>query len=361
MMYDSYYGDFFLMGPNDTASVPHWWDWAEPIWITAEKHGIRSALYWWDGCQVEIKGRKPTYCRKYKYVGYSWPTVNEDAKEALLTALDLLENDEIQLVQIYYEPVDFYGHKYGPNSDERKHAVKDIDNLLDLVQREMATRGLDSKVNMVVVSDHGMTSTDSRGLNVINLQQIIDISDIRYMVYYGATSMLLPYEDKLEKVYEALTGIPGLKVYKKDEIPEHYHVKHNRLTLPLLLVASKNYYIQGLDIPGKSIPTGSSISLGSHGYDPYEEPDMRSIFYARGPGLRRNYISPPLHIVDIYNILCDLLGIEPLPNNGTISATKGMVVAMQFSSSHRLTKLSLELSTIIFLCLYWYKYHNCIS
>ncbi|GIY51375.1 hypothetical protein CEXT_462351 [Caerostris extrusa] len=118
-------------------------------------------------------------------------------------------------------------------------------------------------------------------------------------------------------VYEALKDIPGLHVYLKDEIPEHYHIKHNRLTLPILLVASKNYYIRGLDIPGKSIPTGSSISLGAHGYDPYEVPDMRGIFFARGPGLKKNYISPPLQMVDIYSILCELLGIEPLPNNGT--------------------------------------------
>ncbi|XP_035224229.1 glycerophosphocholine cholinephosphodiesterase ENPP6-like [Stegodyphus dumicola] len=210
---------------------------------------------------------------------------------------------------------------------------------------------------MVVVSDHGMTSSDSRWLGIINLQQIIEISDIRYMIYYGATSMILPYEGKLEKVYEALKGVAGLNVYKKEEIPEHYHVKYSRLTLPLLLVASKNYYIQGLDIPGKSIPTGSSISLGSHGYDPYEVPDMRGIFFARGPGLRRNYISPPLQIVDIYNVLCDLLGIEPLPNNGTKSITKGIVIAMQYSSSHGLKTLSLTVCAAnIFLCLCSYKY-----
>ncbi|KAF8792626.1 Glycerophosphocholine like protein [Argiope bruennichi] len=303
MMYDPHFGDFFLMGPNDTASVPHWWDSAEPLWITAEKKGLRSALYWWDGCQVEIRGRKPTFCRKYKYVGYAWPTVNEDTREALLSALQLLGNNEMQLVQIYYEPVDFYGHKYGPNSIERKKAVKDIDDLLDLVQREMAGRGLLNKVNLVVVSDHGMTSTDSRGLSVINLQQLIDMDDIQYMIYYGATSMLLPYE-----------------------------------------VASKNYYIRGLDIPGKSIPTGSSISLGSHGYDPYEVPDMRGIFFARGPGLKKNYISPPLQMVDIYGILCELLGIQPLPNNGTKSVTKG-IVALPLSSANRLSQASVDVTT----------------
>ncbi|XP_055938718.1 glycerophosphocholine cholinephosphodiesterase ENPP6-like [Argiope bruennichi] len=351
MMYDPHFGDFFLMGPNDTASVPHWWDSAEPLWITAEKKGLRSALYWWDGCQVEIRGRKPTFCRKYKYVGYAWPTVNEDTREALLSALQLLGNNEMQLVQIYYEPVDFYGHKYGPNSIERKKAVKDIDDLLDLVQREMAGRGLLNKVNLVVVSDHGMTSTDSRGLSVINLQQLIDMDDIQYMIYYGATSMLLPYEGKLEKVYDALKGIPGLHVYLKREIPEHYHIKHNRLVLPILLVASKNYYIRGLDIPGKSIPTGSSISLGSHGYDPYEVPDMRGIFFARGPGLKKNYISPPLQMVDIYGILCELLGIQPLPNNGTKSVTKG-IVALPLSSANRLSQASVDVTTGVCVILY---------
>ncbi|CAL1276601.1 unnamed protein product [Larinioides sclopetarius] len=351
MMYDAHFGDFFLMAPNDTASVSHWWDSAEPLWITAEKKGLRSALYWWDGCQVEIRGRKPTLCRKYKYVGYAWPSVNEDTREALLTALQLLQNNEIHLVQIYYEPVDFNGHKFGPNSIERKNAVKDIDSLIDLAQREMATRGLLNKVNFVVLSDHGMTSTDSRGLSVINLNHLIDMADIQYMVYYGATSMLLPYDGKVEKVYDALKGIPGLHVYLKEEIPEHYHIKYSRLTLPILLVASKNYYIQGLDIPGKSIPTGSSISLGSHGYDPYEVPDMRGIFFARGPGLKKNYVSSPLQMVDIYGILCELLCIQPLPNNGTKSATKG-IIALPYSAAGKLGQSSIYIKVCVSVILY---------
>ncbi|GIY39120.1 hypothetical protein CDAR_413341 [Caerostris darwini] len=159
------------------------------------------------------------------------------------------------------------------------------------------------------------------------------------------------------KVYEALKDIPGLHVYLKDEIPEHYHIKHNRLTLPILLVASKNYYIRGLDIPGKSIPTGSSISLGAHGYDPYEVPDMRGIFFARGPGLKKNYISPPLQMVDIYSILCELLGIEPLPNNGTKSITKG-IVALPYSAADRFAQSSiLQVAAGICIILYARLHH----
>lgn len=55
-----------------------------------------------------------------------------------------------------------------------------------------------------------MTSTDTRGLSVIDLSRILDLTDIQYMVYYGATSMLLPYEGKIDKVLNFL-----LKIVKK--------------------------------------------------------------------------------------------------------------------------------------------------
>lgn len=48
------------------------------------------------------------------------------------------------------------------------------------------------------------------------------------------------------QIYDALQGIPGLHVYKKEDIPEKYHIRNSRLTLPLLIVASKNYYIRGV-------------------------------------------------------------------------------------------------------------------
>lgn len=49
-----------------------------------------------------------------------------------------------------------------------------------------------------------MTPTDPRGLSVFDLSQIIDMTDIQYMVYHGATTMLLPYEGKLEKVVKTI-------------------------------------------------------------------------------------------------------------------------------------------------------------
>jgi len=45
-MYDSERNETFFMNPHPNASHPHWWNEAEPLWVTAEKQGIRTAVYW---------------------------------------------------------------------------------------------------------------------------------------------------------------------------------------------------------------------------------------------------------------------------------------------------------------------------
>lgn len=327
MMYDPKYKDFFLMGPNETASVAHWWNQAEPIWITAEKNNLRTSLYWWDGCQVEIKGRKPSFCTPYKYIGGDWETVDADTRNAFLEALEKLKSNEVQLVQIYYEAVDHKGHKHGPDSDERKEAFRNIDRLLYELQEEITKRGLEDQLNLVVVSDHGMTLVDPRNVRIIQLDSVLESSDIKYMIYQGASCMILPEDGKEEEVYNKIKNakFPGLNVYRKQNIPEHYHLKNNYLTLPILLVADEGSFITGMDLPGKSIPGKSTVTRsGTHGYDPYKVKDMRTIFYARGPSLKKGYVSPPIENVDHYNLMCHLLGIKPLPNNGSLERIAGM-------------------------------------
>lgn len=349
MMYDSIHKDFFLMGPNDTASVAHWWNHAEPVWITAEKNNVRSSLYWWDGCQVKIMDTKPTSCIPYKYVG-SWDTVDADTRNAFLEALDKFKNDEVELVQVYYEPVDHKGHKYGPDSDERREAFRKIDTLLYELQEEMTKRGLEDQVNLLVVSDHGMTLTDPSKMNLINLQNFIDPDDIKYMIYYGASSMILPVEGKEEKVYNDIKNskLTGFKVYRKEDIPEKYHLKNSYLTLPILLVAEEGSYILGLNLPGKSVPSGSYLTRGgSHGYDPYEVKDMHTLFYARGPALKKGYVAPPIENVDQYNMICRLLEIPPVPNNGSLKRIEGMFM----ETNDGTTKLHTVQYTLLILSL----------
>jgi hypothetical protein len=45
-MYDEEHNETFLMTPHPDASHPFWWNEAEPIWVTAEKNGIKTGMYW---------------------------------------------------------------------------------------------------------------------------------------------------------------------------------------------------------------------------------------------------------------------------------------------------------------------------
>ncbi|KFM82403.1 Ectonucleotide pyrophosphatase/phosphodiesterase family member 6, partial [Stegodyphus mimosarum] len=80
-MYDTERDDLFLMALHSNASHPHWWNDAEPIWVTAEKRDLKSAVYWWDGCQVLIQGKKPTKCEEYANY-WVWGKVNRDTLNA---------------------------------------------------------------------------------------------------------------------------------------------------------------------------------------------------------------------------------------------------------------------------------------
>lgn len=68
---------------------------------------------------------------------------------------------------------------------------------------------------------------------------------------------------------------------------------------------------------GKTKPVWDVIYSGHHGYDPYNTKEMRTIMFARGPGLKRGYTSKPLMMTDHYNLVCHLLDIDAQPNNGS--------------------------------------------
>ncbi|XP_064470608.1 glycerophosphocholine cholinephosphodiesterase ENPP6-like [Ornithodoros turicata] len=342
IMYDEIHHDFFLMAPDANASLPHWWNHAEPIWITAEKHGRRTSMYWWDGCQVVIRGRKPTHCAQY--ISYwQWTTANTDYGYAFTHILDKLENNEVDMVMVYYEGVDAQGHASGPDSIRRKEALKSIDTLLLGLQEKMQKRKLYDKVNLVVVSDHGMTNIDSDHAMTIDIAPYIDLNDVHSILDSGAFSMIRPYIDKIEKVYKSLVDarIPGLRVYKRRDLPEEWHLKDSYLTQPIVIAADKGYSIKKLPKPDFSKGAESKSYRGGHGYDPVQVEEMRTIFLARGPGLKKGFVSPPLNQVDHYNMLCSLLGIPPNKNDGNMEA------ALNLLSGSRALRASLIVSIFL--------------
>ena len=52
---------------------------------------------------------------------------------------------------------------------------------------------------------------------------------------------------------------------------------------------------------------------------------MFTAFIARGPAFKENFEGKPFESVSLYPLMCKILGIEPLPNNGRLDATADLL------------------------------------
>ncbi|CAG2117897.1 unnamed protein product, partial [Medioppia subpectinata] len=326
-MYDNQTGDHFLMGPHPNASHTHWWTQSEPLWITAEKQGIKTAMYLWDGCQVAFNGIEVTNCVEYHTVSEDQSKADEETRNYSQKILDDFADDKYRLVFLYHEMVDHIGHAFGPNSPTIREAIKGIDEILYDLYDSLAKRKLDKEVNVVIVSDHGMTQLDD--FKPIVLEDRVDFDNIEVFLGGGSGAQITPKAGKLDEVYKQLRRVKGIKVYKRDDIPKQFHYKHNSLVLPILVTVDIGYTLRAPIIEGVVYPAQQSQKKprgGNHGYD-INDTDMRGIMYGFGPAFKKNFMAQPLEMVDHYNLFCHLLGINPIPNNGTDSKVREMLVS----------------------------------
>ncbi|CAH2300396.1 Ectonucleotide pyrophosphatase phosphodiesterase family member 6 [Pelobates cultripes] len=185
---------------------------------------------------------------------------------------------------------------------------------------------LQSDLNVILFSDHGMTDIYWMD-KVIELVTYIDLNDITQLKDRGAVVSVWPAEGKEDKVYNQLKSIEHANVYKKEDIPDRFHYKKGKFVSPLTIIAEEGWFIT---VSKDKLPfwkNGASQAWqhGWHGYD-NEFIDMRGFFMAYGPDFKVNYKSGPIRAVDVYNIMCTVLGIEPLSNNGSWSRIKDILI-----------------------------------
>jgi len=127
----------------------------------------------------------------------------------------------------------------------------------------------------------------------------------------GIPTSIFTKPEYRESVYNTLKALPHLTVWKKEEIPTYLHYgSSNRLGD---IIAAPDLGWQFQDIPR----TGH----GAHGYDPTDV-DMHAIFRAVGPAFKQGYIARQFQNVDIYPLICHLLGIKPAPCDGQFDRIK---------------------------------------
>ncbi|XP_033737015.1 ectonucleotide pyrophosphatase/phosphodiesterase family member 5-like isoform X2 [Pecten maximus] len=298
-MYDPEFDEFFSMRSHQTK----WWDAGEPVWITARKHGLTSGTMFWPGSEVEIQGMHAN----------KWYTYNDSITfdQRVDIVIDMLKDDQFNFVTTYFNEPDLAGHIYGPNSPEVVNKIVEMDSLLGTLLDKLIANGLQNKVNLILTSDHGMTAVDFDN-KLVEIYELVDKSLIQLTVDSGPIMHVVPAEGQEDAVLSAINSHPHFTAYRKADIPDRWHYQNNRRIMPIFVVADEGWTITWNATSSKLRP-----SKGNHGYD-NSLMSMKPIFYAMGPNFGSNFSAPPINSVDIYPLLCELLGMTPSPNNGTL-------------------------------------------
>ncbi|XP_029451928.1 ectonucleotide pyrophosphatase/phosphodiesterase family member 5 [Rhinatrema bivittatum] len=307
-MYDPVLNKTFSMDKMDIYQ-PEFWEEASPIWITNQYEGHKSGAAMWPGTDVNIHGAYPSF-----YMPYNESVSFEDRVAQLIEWFTAKE--PINLGLLYWEEPDEMGHAVGPDNPLMGDTIVDIDTKLGYLVLELKKAGLWDTMNIIITSDHGMEQCSSE--RVIELDNYVD-KDLYTLVDHSPVVAIFPNEGKLDEVYKALANIhPNMSVYKKENIPDRFHYTHNSRIQPILAVADLGWTI----LQNRS----DKYLEGDHGYD-NTQPNMHPLLLAHGPAFKRNVTKEAMNSVDLYPLLCHLLDIQALPNNGSLSHVQDLLAS----------------------------------
>lgn len=309
IMWDDSIGTTFRFWPPEASSDPRWWG-GEPLWVTAVKQGKRSACFYWPGSHVPIAG---TYASYY----YDYDQVRDHATrvQQMLDWLSLPGDSAPVFATVYFSNVDAAGHAFGPDAPEVDAAIARADSVVGALVAGLAERGLEDRVNLIVVSDHGMTATSPD--RQIFLDDYLDTADVT-VVDWSPVAAIIPKSGREADVYQALHGRhPQLGVYRKADIPVRWHYQDNRRITPIIAVAAEGWHITTRAQP-------LARAGGTHGYDDTLT-SMGGLFVAAGPAFRRGVVVDPFSTIHVYELLARVTGLPPKPNDGSLDSVRALL------------------------------------
>jgi len=297
----------------------------------------------WPGPPKTLSGASSTY-----FIPWA-DKVSLDVKlTQILEWIDLPLNKRPQLILAYEPSLDQAGHAAGPYSQRVNETLKYVDAFARNLHNALLDRNLAEIVDVVFVSDHGMTDT-SRPEHIY-IDDILGEEGWRAVEHEdGWPSMGLHFNPSANTSHyldvllaAAADNSEKFNVYTPQTMPERYHFAHSARIAPIYVVPNMGYVLTTREAGDVG------LTKGNHGYD-NDEPSMRAIFVAHGPfstvakamhhsrglALRRRWLSNPnkgwhstsdetyvmngFQNVEIYDLVMKLLGTESwaAKTNGT--------------------------------------------
>jgi predicted AlkP superfamily pyrophosphatase or phosphodiesterase len=292
--FDPVRGAMFL---RTSASDGSWFG-GEPIWVTAERAGIKTAAYFWTGSEAEIGGVRPTYWYPFN------AAVPDSVKMAqIVTWLRMPPDKRPRLIMLYSGVVDVPGHRYGPDAPETYAGVRAADRTLGVL-RDSLSHLSPRPIDLIVVSDHGLIAVprdheidmDSllpkRGL-------IVDDEHATLSIWQDPAG---PRVDLDSLAFSYRRTVPHMRLFRPGGFPAEWRTGQNRRFGDVFMLADPGWEFV------TTVPR-AVYTLGEHGYAP-DVPEMMGIFLAAGPSFRAGVRLEARENRTLHELLIRILGLE---------------------------------------------------
>lgn len=324
-MYDSKTNETFSL---DAANDTKWWQESIPIWIDNEYQGHESGVCFWPGYNVIINGTKANYTPSSKY---SAPYAGEarhlmPLRERLNLAFDWLSKDNVTFVALYIEQPDEIFHEEGLHTRKKKvhDIITKLDGLVGELRKKLRTKNLRSQVNVIITGDHGHSNLSYK--KQVHLQKYVNLQ--KYATHItGITTVMIHVRRGYRKfVYNKLKKAEHhFKVYFKEDIADRYHIKNKR-TADIVVVGEPGWGIFSDVGPKEDYrQANKQWQIGDHGYSSFSK-DMNPAFFGFGPMFRSGYQKKFIHMVDVYSLMCHVIGLKARKNDGDFNRIKDFLV-----------------------------------
>lgn len=304
--------EMFSMASTD----PFYWNAKEPIWVTAERAGTRTAAMFWPGSAVAWGGslvpggygRVEGGIRPQDWTAFDQ---NVSPTQRVNTIIDWLRRPadiRPKLLFLYFDEVDTAGHDGGPDSAVLNQALRNVDEDIGNLLADLRTLG--QPVNLVVTADHGMAETSNA--RTVELDKLLPREDY-VLVEQGPYATLNAVPGKEAVVEKALLRKhERMECWRKSEIPARFQYGTSNRIPAYLCLAQTGWQINQQRREGERIG-------GNHGFDPFAR-EMAALFIANGPAFHVGKTIPTFRNVSVNSLLRAVLGLPQNPDaDGSLS------------------------------------------
>jgi len=295
---------YYSLGDRTTVEDGSWYR-GEPIWVTAERQGMRTAAYFFVGTEAPVGGVSPTRWHRYDDA-----VTKAQRVDSVLAWLALPEEERPHLITFYFSDLDDHGHAGGPESQEVADAIARVDGELGRLLEGIDALPHGDRVYLVIVSDHGMLRAEASRAQPLDLDLFPGVRMVESGPYAtlwvdeGGAGRLPALRDSLQAV------LPEARVYLRTEMPDRFHFRSDPRIGDLVVVAAGGALVVRPD----RVPEEDDFT---HGWD-NAVPEMGGIFLAWGPGIEGGQVIPGFEAVHVYPLLAHVLGLDPAPVDGRL-------------------------------------------